>query len=212
MDENDNIIEFDSDAYLKGLGIKMSIEADEKAQYEALAKLTMQIYSRTKQYVPVKTGALKNSLYFKSHEEGYNEIGYDPENKLKYAIYVHEIIDNYHEFPTQSKFLEDAAFEVYNELSASYYYIPKIKIQYNPLRIFIGYFIDSLPGEYLTDVKRDQAINNSEKALEYLTEAYKLGTYSEMEKLNKFVDFYVTYRHRSTDYALRLYLDRIRHE
>ena len=77
---------------------------------EQIAKL---IYRLSLHYCPIKTGNLREHSYIK-HDISDNtyKIIYEAE----YAAYVHEIIDNFHKPPTQAKFLEDAAYEIYNYL------------------------------------------------------------------------------------------------
>ena len=73
--------------------------------YKYIADL---IYETSQILVPVETGMLKASGKVTKNSIGTYSVIYN----TPYAKYVHEIIDNWHEFPTQSKFLEDAAYAV----------------------------------------------------------------------------------------------------
>ena len=75
------------------------------------------IFEVSQSLVPVDTGYLKDSGRVVKNSIGTYSVIY----LAPYAVYVHEIIDNQHEFPTQAKFLEDAAWYV---LSSFSYYIP----------------------------------------------------------------------------------------
>ena len=66
---------------------------------------------RTQRLVPFHTGDLRRSWAVDPPEltpEGFHiEFGYN----MTYAGYVHEILDNFHEPPTQAKFLEQPVNE-----------------------------------------------------------------------------------------------------
>ena len=64
---------------------------------------------------PVEFGFLVNSAFTRSWGSGFEttvQVGYTAE----YALYVHEILDNYHKPPTQAKFLEQPAREKKDEI------------------------------------------------------------------------------------------------
>lgn len=71
------------------------------------------IFDLSQIYVPVKTGYLKSTGRIVRNSIGTLSIVYT----APYAKYVHEIIDNGHKLPTRAKFLEDAGYEVENEMS-----------------------------------------------------------------------------------------------
>lgn len=110
---------------------------------------SMEIIAKALYYTPVDTGNLIGSLYIKPITRGF-EIGYTAD----YAVYVHEITENHHEPPTRSKFLEDAAFEIQSDFRASHGVDVPIKIEYSPLRIFVGGL--KTPGERITHSFRDK--------------------------------------------------------
>lgn len=81
-------------------------------------------------YAPVKTGYMRRNIKRK-FEEGHVCIV----SEAPYSIYVHEILENRHAFPTKAKFLEDAAIEVKTELGNF-----DVSIEYTPvLRVWINY-------------------------------------------------------------------------
>ena len=88
--------------------------SDRDAIYKFIAD---QIFEVSQRLVPVDTGYLKSSGKVVKNSIGTYSVIYT----APYAVYVHEIIDNQHKFPTQAKFLEDAAWTV---LSSFDYYIP----------------------------------------------------------------------------------------
>ena len=72
-------------------------------------KIALAILDRAQTKVPVDTGFLKSTGYVKQLSDGF-EVGYDAD----YAIYVHEM--PYKHEVGQSKFLEDAYYEVMAEV------------------------------------------------------------------------------------------------
>lgn len=114
-----------------------SLESIAKSKF-ILAKM---IYDKSMEYVPVDTGKLKKSGYIRKRGAGY-EVGFSAD----YATYVHEI-PNHHEAPTQSKFLEDAALEMYEEAVKYYEISTEVKITYEPLAVYIG--VNGAPGNIL---------------------------------------------------------------
>lgn len=87
------------------------------------------IMQRAIKYTPVKTGALRNSIYLRRIGLGV-AIVYDS----KYALYVHEIGFYNHKHPTRYKFLEEAALEIALETDTSY----RISISYSPLAVYVN--------------------------------------------------------------------------
>lgn len=88
--------------------------SDRDAIYKFVADQILEVSQRL---VPVDTGYLKSTGRVVKNSIGTYSVIYT----APYAVYVHEIIDNQHKFPTQAKFLEDAAWFV---LSSFNYYIP----------------------------------------------------------------------------------------
>lgn len=106
---------------------------------KAYALIAFKVLRRALYYTPVDTGKLRDSSYIKPYKDGY-VVGYD----CDYAVHVHEVGFNYHEDPTQYKFLEDAAIEVLEEHLEDTG-LTDINIEYNPLRVFIG--VKDAPGK-----------------------------------------------------------------
>lgn len=88
--------------------------SDRDAIYKFVAN---QILAESQILVPVDTGFLKSTGKIVKNSIGTYSVIYT----APYAVYVHEIIDNWHKYPTQAKFLEDAAWKVLTSFS---YYIP----------------------------------------------------------------------------------------
>lgn len=92
-----------------------NIDSDDRDLiYKFVAEQILEVSQRL---VPVDTGYLKSTGKIVKNSIGTYSVVYT----APYAVYVHEIIDNWHDFPTQAKFLEDAAWNV---LSSFSYYIP----------------------------------------------------------------------------------------
>ena len=176
------------------------------------AIIAYKILHRAMYYTPVDTGKLRNSVYIKPYEDGY-EIGYTCE----YAIYVHEIGVNEHKYPTQYKFLEDAAFEVINEYKAENNIELNVTMEYNPLRTFIG--VTNSPGESLTGIKANEQMLDKPETYEKLLNSfmnfdYDTGSDADKAYYDKMVDFFTYYenhRHMNTMAILREWIDRTRH-
>lgn len=79
---------------------------------EALDYAVRPIYEQSQVYCPVDTGALKESGYLVVRRDGKRgaqvEVGYGRAGKPFYAVFVHEMMDLYHEPPTRAKWLESA--------------------------------------------------------------------------------------------------------
>jgi hypothetical protein len=82
-----------------------------KLWYKTIAQ---KIYQVSQVLVPVDTGALKKSGRIRQNSDGTYRVEYVG---MPYAVFVHEIMGLRHEMPTQSKFLEDAAYIVLGEMS-----------------------------------------------------------------------------------------------
>lgn len=79
--------------------------------YKYIAK---RIFDLSQIYVPVDTGNLKSTGKIVKNSIGTYSIVYT----APYAKFVHEIVDNWHKYPTRSKFLEDAGYEILNEFES----------------------------------------------------------------------------------------------
>lgn len=85
-----------------------------KRKYQELSfAYGQRIYDLSQYYVPVDTGALKNSGRLEATGDGFDQVVRVSYN-TEYAIYVHEILTNFHEPPTSAKYLQRAIDEVYN--------------------------------------------------------------------------------------------------
>lgn len=84
-------------------------EIPEDLMYRSIAYM---IYDLSQLYVPVDTGYLKSTGKVVKNSIGTYSVVYS----ASYAKFVHEIVENNHEYPTRSKFLEDAGYEILNEL------------------------------------------------------------------------------------------------
>lgn len=79
------------------------------------------IFNKSQVYVPVESGALKESGYvdvvsgFFRHK---GEVGYARNGQPNYAIMVHELVENQHQPPTSAKFLQRAVQEELNKVAA----------------------------------------------------------------------------------------------
>jgi len=65
------------------------------------------VMSESKKLCPVDTGALRGSGHVPEPEATDGNIRATIGYSQGYAYWVHELIDNYHEPPTQAKYLED---------------------------------------------------------------------------------------------------------
>lgn len=173
--------------------------------------VAQKILERTLDYVPVNTGNLRNSVYIKPFNTGF-EIGYTAE----YATFVHEIGFNYHEPPTQYKFLEDAAFEIVVEYYNDTGVVIPLNIEYTPLRIFVGG--EDAPGQRLVTIKNKQITNQNPEMLKEMWSGltnYNPNTASDADKAyyNKMINFFNYYhtRGKSTWSVLSEWADRMRH-
>ena len=68
--------------------------------------IAIAVYNKSQTYVPVDTGKLKKSGYIEIFDE-FVRVGYN----CSYAAVVHEVIENHHDLPTKSKYLEDACYD-----------------------------------------------------------------------------------------------------
>ena len=87
------------------------------AVVQAVGETNTELLERSLAIVPIDTGNLRDSAFAAIFVEGHKITGqviYD----CDYAVYPHEIIENFHAAPTQAKFLEmpfDDMIDTYNE-------------------------------------------------------------------------------------------------
>lgn len=98
-------------------------------EYIALAILKRSLY-----YCPIKTGRLRSSARLIKVGQGYAIRYYED-----YAVYVHEW-GYRHDSPTQRKFLEDAAYETFNNLRVTEpnIILPSVRLLLDPLTLYIN--------------------------------------------------------------------------
>lgn len=98
---------------LQALGVEVYQHLD-KSDYnkEFTSYIARLIYEKSQSLVPVDTGYLKKSGKIVNTGNNRFEIKYT----APYASFVHEIIGLSHKYPTQSKYLEDAAYSVASEI------------------------------------------------------------------------------------------------
>ena len=121
----------------------------ESSERDAIYKFVAdQILDVSQRLVPVKTGFLKSTGKVVKNSIGTYSVVYT----APYASYVHEIIDNRHDFPTQAKFLEDAAWTVLGSFS---YYIPFTFTMDTGYEDTLALHIDSLTvDEFKTNISK----------------------------------------------------------
>ena len=199
-------------ALASSMGISLPSDDNKKlTKSDILLTVAQKILERSLEYVPVDTGKLRDSVYIKPFGDGF-EIGYTAD----YATHVHEIGFNYHEPPTQYKFLEDAAYEVTIEYFEQTGMDVPVTIEYQPLRIFIGY--EDAPGEDLNSVKFTESYVQNTEVLEKMWQGlvnHNPDTASEAEKIHykkmeEFFDYYYNRGHNSWN-ILSEWADRNRH-
>lgn len=204
--------------YKQGMNINVdNRDSNENNEIQAFdniySLLAFKILKRALYYTPVVTGTLRNSAYIKRYGTGY-EIGYT----AHYAIYVHEIGFNKHEVPTQYKYLEDAAFEVMEEYFVDTGNILNIKIEYDPLRVFVG--VDDAPGQNLGYIKIKQDTSKTVETYNRLLNDFynfdiNTASESDMAYYKKMTDFFKYYRNRRhyNDWdIIKGWVDRNRHK
>jgi hypothetical protein len=117
----------------RGKAIKMELFGDEelikalkegkeqspRAIAQAIWEEANLIFAKSQVLVPVDTGVLRGSGGVSAPQQGpqgfYVDIFYGGP-AAPYALYVHEIIENYHKPPTQAKYLEQPLMEAQAEL------------------------------------------------------------------------------------------------
>lgn len=188
------------------------LDPDTESNTEVYLEVASQVLTKTLEYVPVDTGNLMNSVYIKPFGNGF-EIGYD----CDYAVYVHEIGFNYHEPPSQYKFLEDAAFEVIVDYYDETGIVIPVYIEYDPLRVFIGG--ENPPGQRLVSIKNKQVELQTPEKLNSLWEKFrkfkpKKASPEEIIYHQKMVEFFEYYsKQGKSSWSILLELaDRMRHD
>lgn len=172
-----------------------------------MSMLASEILKRTLIYAPVDTGKMRDSVYIRSLSGGIT-IGYS----VDYAIYPHEIGFYSHKGLTRYKFLEDAAYEVANEMNTNYV----ITITYSPLAIYIN--VPDI-GSKIIDIKERQESNlkqvEIDKALSNFYNFNKSEASQEdilhHDKMQKFFDFWRS-RNVSDTPIIEEWQDRQRHD
>jgi len=99
--------------------LKEGKEQSPKAIAQAIWEEANLIFAKSQVLVPVDTGVLRGSGGVSAPQQGpqgfYVDIFYGGP-AAPYALYVHEIIENYHKPPTQAKYLEQPLMEAQAEL------------------------------------------------------------------------------------------------
>lgn len=174
--------------------------------------LAFNVLRKSLKYTPIDTGKLRESSYITKFGDGY-EIGY----KEEYAVDVHEIGFNYHESPTQYKYLEDAAYEVMQKHYSDTGAVVPINIEYDPLRVFIG--DTKAPGQKLTDVKSTEMVSSNLKAYERMLDKFlnfdvnssKQEDIDYYNKMSEFFSYHRTSRNLRDIDIVSEWIDRNRH-
>lgn len=117
----------------------------QEINYGQLEQIALTVLKRSLYYCPIDTGNLRDSVRLIRAGQGFI-IKYFAD----YAPYVHEI-DYKHDSPTQKKFLEDAAYETFNNIRVTMpnVKLPEVRILYAPLTLFIN--VDTTQGFELFD-------------------------------------------------------------
>ena len=165
-------------------------DEDESIRSSLVDMIGERIFLRAVQYTPIDTGNLRNSIYRKNVGDGII-IGYSAE----YATYVHEISFYNHKYPTRCKFLEDAAFEVIEELDIMD--ICRIGISYDPLEIYIN-----TPGgidiakhkEFMDRLSGNKDIKKYVRQL-YKKISFERGNYSD--SFEQYIEYWSNRRHKT---------------
>jgi hypothetical protein len=99
--------------------LRVAKEQSPLAVAQAIWEEANLIFARSQTLVPVDTGALRGSGGVSSPQRGTNgyfvDIYYGGP-AAPYALYVHEIIGNYHNPPTQAKYLEEPLVQAIPEI------------------------------------------------------------------------------------------------
>jgi hypothetical protein len=99
--------------------LRVAKEQSPLAVAQAIWEEANLIFARSQTLVPVDTGALRGSGGVSAPQRGTNgyfvDIYYGGP-AAPYALYVHEIIGNYHNPPTQAKYLEEPLVQAIPEI------------------------------------------------------------------------------------------------
>lgn len=99
--------------------LKSGAERSPHAIAQAIYEEANVIFAKSQILVPVDTGVLRGSGGVSAPQQGPNGFFVDVfygGPAAPYALYVHEIIENYHNPPTQAKYLEQPLMEAQAEL------------------------------------------------------------------------------------------------
>lgn len=119
-------------------------EEDKELNHRLKLEVGKYILALTKKYAPVRTGYMRDHIVLLDDDEGIRIVSFAP-----YSIFVHEILTNRHKEPTKAKFLEDAAYEIYNASEGAF----EVSIEYTPL---LQVFIDSDRGINIAKKKKKE--------------------------------------------------------
>jgi hypothetical protein len=108
----------EGDAQLQA-ALRVAKEKSPLAVAQAILEEANLIFAKSQTLVPVDTGVLRGSGGVSAPQQGTNgyyvDIFYGGP-AAPYALYVHEIIGNYHNPPTQAKYLEQPFMEALKEI------------------------------------------------------------------------------------------------
>ena len=101
--------------------LKEGKEQSPRAIAQAIWEESNLIFAKSQVLVPVDTGVLRGSGGVSAPQQGpqgmFVDIFYGGP-AAPYALYVHEIIENYHKPPTQAKYLEQPLMEAQAQLQS----------------------------------------------------------------------------------------------
>lgn len=99
--------------------LRIAKEKSPLAVAQAIWEQANLIFAKSQLLVPVDTGVLRGSGGVSAPQQGasgyYVDIFYGGP-AAPYALFVHEIIENYHKSPTQSKYLEEPFMQALPEM------------------------------------------------------------------------------------------------
>ena len=107
-------------AQMKGIeaNLKEVLSAIEEHSTGALDRILRPTFELSQKYVPVDTGALRDSGFLEVSNRSISgksrvnaTIGYGKGGKPSYTVFVHEMVEVPHKAPTRSKFLQAAIEE-----------------------------------------------------------------------------------------------------
>lgn len=181
-------------AYKKMKNFKKWAPGNKYAKDTILNSFATAVLNKSLFYCPIDTGNLRNSVRLNKvinrTYAGESSSGFMIRYNADYAFEVHEDSTKRHDFPTQSKFLEDAAMETISEYTAAYgpFYVPEVKIEYEPLTLYID--VDGAPGgvlhasEYVPENAQDYSVNMMSEMMNFTAK----GLSTKFEQFEKFID------------------------